>query len=84
MQVHTVNFFSRTFYCLMIHWCFFQVYNLCIEESYDPAHFNDRVERYPFDDNHVPPLQMMKLFCESVHSWLSSDPKNIAVIHCMV
>ncbi|KAJ4707380.1 Phosphatidylinositol 3,4,5-trisphosphate 3-phosphatase and protein-tyrosine-phosphatase [Melia azedarach] len=61
----------------------YKVYNLCIEESYDPAHFNDRVERYPFDDNHVPPLQMMKLFCESVHSWLSSDPKNIAVIHCM-
>ncbi|KAE9466602.1 hypothetical protein C3L33_01487, partial [Rhododendron williamsianum] len=36
------------------------------------------------DDNHVPPLEMIKNFCESVNSWLSSDPKNIAVVHCMV
>ncbi|XP_031286784.1 phosphatidylinositol 3,4,5-trisphosphate 3-phosphatase and protein-tyrosine-phosphatase PTEN1 [Pistacia vera] len=61
----------------------YKVYNLCIEECYDPEHFYGRVDRYPFDDNHVPPLEMIKLFCESVHSWLSSDPKNIAVIHCM-
>nr|GLL26575.1 phosphatidylinositol 3,4,5-trisphosphate 3-phosphatase and protein-tyrosine-phosphatase PTEN1 [Ipomoea trifida] len=60
-----------------------QVYNLCIEQAYDPTHFYGRVERYPFDDNHVPPLQMVKEFCEDVHSWLSSDPKNTAVIHCM-
>ncbi|XP_044468725.1 phosphatidylinositol 3,4,5-trisphosphate 3-phosphatase and protein-tyrosine-phosphatase PTEN1 [Mangifera indica] len=61
----------------------YKVYNLCIEECYDPEHFYGRVERYPFDDNHVPPLEMIKLFCESVDSWLSTDPKNIAVIHCM-
>lgn len=48
----------------------FQLYNLCIEESYDPAHFNGRVETDPFDDNHVPSLEMIKNFCESVHSWL--------------
>lgn len=62
----------------------YKVYNLCIEETYDPSHFHGRVEAFPFDDNHVPSLQMMKLFCESVHSWLSDDAKNIAVIHCMV
>lgn len=61
-----------------------QVYNLCIEESYDPVHFHGRVEVFPFDDNHVPPLSLMKLFCESVYAWLSSDPQNVAVIHCMV
>ncbi|KAG8659572.1 phosphatidylinositol 3,4,5-trisphosphate 3-phosphatase and protein-tyrosine-phosphatase PTEN1 [Manihot esculenta] len=61
----------------------YKVYNLCIEESYDPAHFHGRVEAYPFDDNHVPPLEMMKQFCESVNTWLSLDPKNIAVVHCM-
>ncbi|KAF2283600.1 hypothetical protein GH714_012142 [Hevea brasiliensis] len=44
----------------------YKVYNLCIEESYDPAHFHGRVETYPFDDNHVPPLEMVKQFCESV------------------
>ncbi|KAK7340597.1 hypothetical protein VNO77_21304 [Canavalia gladiata] len=61
----------------------YKIYNLCIEESYDPAHFYGRVEAYPFDDNHVPSLEMIKAFCESVDSWLSCDPKNIAVIHCM-
>ncbi|XP_019157032.1 PREDICTED: phosphatidylinositol 3,4,5-trisphosphate 3-phosphatase and protein-tyrosine-phosphatase PTEN1 [Ipomoea nil] len=67
----------------MRHSGHYKVYNLCIEQSYDPTHFHGRVERYPFDDNHVPPLQMVKEFCEDVHSWLSNDPKNIAVIHCM-
>ncbi|KAG0488930.1 hypothetical protein HPP92_007741 [Vanilla planifolia] len=61
----------------------YKVYNLCIEEKYDPAHFHGRVEVYPFDDNHVPPLSMVKLFCESIYSWLCCDPQNIAVIHCM-
>nr|GEU34550.1 phosphatidylinositol 3,4,5-trisphosphate 3-phosphatase and protein-tyrosine-phosphatase PTEN1 isoform X2 [Tanacetum cinerariifolium] len=61
----------------------YKVCNLCIEEDYDPSHFNNLVERFPFDDNHVPSLQMIKELCESVHSWLSSDPKNTVVIHCM-
>ncbi|CAH9067742.1 unnamed protein product [Cuscuta europaea] len=67
----------------MRHSGHYKVYNLCIEQSYDSAHFYGRVQRYPIDDNHVPTLQMIKDFCEDVHSWLSSDPKNIAVIHCM-
>ncbi|KAI4346636.1 hypothetical protein L6164_007517 [Bauhinia variegata] len=67
----------------MKHHGHYKIYNLCIEENYDPAHFHDRVEAYPFDDNHVPSLEMIKAFCKSVDSWLSSDPKNIAVIHCM-
>lgn len=67
----------------MRHWDHYKVYNLCTEESYDPAHFHGRVETYPFDDNHVPPLEMVKSFCESVNSWLSQDLRNIAVVHCM-
>ncbi|CAJ1832084.1 unnamed protein product [Sphenostylis stenocarpa] len=67
----------------MRHYDHYKIYNLCIEESYDPAHFHGRVEPYPFDDNHVPSLEMIRAFCESVDSWLASDPKNIAVIHCM-
>lgn len=67
----------------MRHQGHYKIYNLCIEQSYDPSHFHGRVEIFPFDDNHVPPLQMIKLFCESVHSWLSFDPQNVAVIHCM-
>ncbi|XP_062104740.1 phosphatidylinositol 3,4,5-trisphosphate 3-phosphatase and protein-tyrosine-phosphatase PTEN1 [Humulus lupulus] len=67
----------------MRHYEHYKIYNLCIEENYDPSHFHGRVEAFPFDDNHVPQLEMIKLFCENVSSWLSSDPKNIAVIHCM-
>ncbi|XP_047317820.1 phosphatidylinositol 3,4,5-trisphosphate 3-phosphatase and protein-tyrosine-phosphatase PTEN1 [Impatiens glandulifera] len=67
----------------MEHHSHYKVYNLCIEETYDPSHFHGLMERFPFDDNHVPPLPMMKQFCESVNSWLSNDPKNIVVIHCM-
>ncbi|CAI9276938.1 unnamed protein product [Lactuca saligna] len=61
----------------------YKVYNLSTEQAYDPSHFKDLVERFPFDDNHAPSLQMIKEFCESVHSWLSSDPKNIVFVHCM-
>ncbi|XP_030956105.1 phosphatidylinositol 3,4,5-trisphosphate 3-phosphatase and protein-tyrosine-phosphatase PTEN1 isoform X2 [Quercus lobata] len=68
----------------MTHQGHYKIYNLCIEETYDPSNFDGRVELYPFDDNHVPPLQLIKIFCESVHSWLSSDPKNIVAVHCMV
>ncbi|WCJ25642.1 Phosphatidylinositol 3 4 5-trisphosphate 3-phosphatase and protein-tyrosine-phosphatase PTEN1 [Euphorbia peplus] len=67
----------------MRHLGHYKVYNLCIEQSYDPVHFHGQVETYPFDDNHVPPLEMVKQFCESVNSWLSQDSKNIAVVHCM-
>nr|KAJ0195716.1 hypothetical protein LSAT_V11C700377640 [Lactuca sativa] len=61
----------------------YKVYNLCTEQAYDPSLFNNLVERFPFDDNHAPSIQMIKEFCESVHSWLSSDPKNVVFIHCM-
>ncbi|XP_072978217.1 phosphatidylinositol 3,4,5-trisphosphate 3-phosphatase and protein-tyrosine-phosphatase PTEN1 [Typha angustifolia] len=61
----------------------YKVYNLCAEETYDPSNFHGRVDFFPFDDNHVPPLSLIKIFCESVYSWLSHDPQNVAVIHCM-
>ncbi|KAL4184410.1 hypothetical protein AMTRI_Chr10g225440 [Amborella trichopoda] len=67
----------------MRHEGHYKVYNLCAEQNYDVSHFHGRVEVYPFDDNHVPPLSLIKLFCESVHAWLSRDPQNVAVIHCM-
>ncbi|WOG87029.1 hypothetical protein DCAR_0206249 [Daucus carota subsp. sativus] len=68
----------------MRHKDHYKVFNLCIEQAYDPSHFHGRMERFPFDDNHVPSLRMMKEFCESVDSWISSNPKNIVVVHCMV
>ncbi|KAI3503278.1 hypothetical protein L1887_31718 [Cichorium endivia] len=60
----------------------YKVYNLCIDQDNDSSYFKTPVERYPFDDNHAPSLQMVNEFCESVHSWLSSDRKNVIFIHC--
>ncbi|KAL2636015.1 hypothetical protein R1flu_007494 [Riccia fluitans] len=60
----------------------YKVYNLCCEATYDPENFHGRVEELPFDDNHVPPLALIKKFCESVQQWLDEDPDNVAVIHC--
>lgn len=65
------------------HGSHYKVYNLCAEETYDPEYFDGRVEAIPFDDNHVPPLSLIKIFCESVHAWLSIDAQNVAVVHCM-
>ncbi|BBN12559.1 hypothetical protein MPTK1_5g21110 [Marchantia polymorpha subsp. ruderalis] len=64
------------------HGSHYKVYNLCCEATYDPENFHGRVEEIPFDDNHVPPLSLVKLFCESVQHWLDEDPNNVAVIHC--
>ncbi|CAI9276941.1 unnamed protein product [Lactuca saligna] len=61
----------------------YKVYNLCVEQDYDPSPFSGLVERFSFDDIHVPSLPMIKEFCESVDSWLSSNQKNIVVVHCM-
>ncbi|EFJ08336.1 hypothetical protein SELMODRAFT_132165, partial [Selaginella moellendorffii] len=64
------------------HGSYYKVYNLCVECSYDPGSFHGRVETFPFDDMHVPPLSLIQLFCESVEDWLLQDPRNVAVIHC--
>ncbi|KAJ7514636.1 hypothetical protein O6H91_23G053400 [Diphasiastrum complanatum] len=66
----------------MDHKLLHMVYNLCVESTYDPANFHGRVECFPFDDNHVPPLSLIKLFCENLDEWLASDPQNVAVVHC--
>ncbi|KAF4397603.1 hypothetical protein G4B88_027343 [Cannabis sativa] len=49
----------------MRHHEHYKIYNLCIEENYNPSHFHGRVEAFPFDDNHVPQLEMIKLFCRT-------------------
>jgi phosphatidylinositol-3,4,5-trisphosphate 3-phosphatase/dual-specificity protein phosphatase PTEN len=62
----------------------FKVYNLCSERSYDHEKFGSFVEVFPFDDHNPPPLMLMRPFCNNVQQWLTTDSKNVAVIHCKV
>ncbi|KAF8399551.1 hypothetical protein HHK36_015418 [Tetracentron sinense] len=65
--------------------CSLEIDNLCAEESYAPSHFHGCVEMFPFDDNHIQPFQMIKLFCESVlcTGYLEIHGKLQLYIACM-
>ncbi|KAK5641947.1 hypothetical protein RI129_010494 [Pyrocoelia pectoralis] len=58
------------------------IYNLCSERSYDISKFHNRVCTFSFDDHNPPKIEIIRPFCNSVQDWLSSDPKNVAVVHC--
>ncbi|KAH3756669.1 protein tyrosine phosphatase [Pelomyxa schiedti] len=54
----------------------------CSERTYDHAKFHERVAIFPFDENSVPPLDLINHFCVDVDAWLKSDPQNVIVVHC--
>ncbi|KZV39735.1 tyrosine-protein phosphatase TPTE-like [Dorcoceras hygrometricum] len=60
----------------------YKVYNLCSERLYDASLFEGKVASFPFDDHNCPPIQLIKLFCESAYSWLKEDILNVVVVHC--
>lgn len=62
----------------------YKMYNFCCEPGrrYDPAVFENRVERYPFRDHSVPPLETMIAFGESAKSWLDAEEDHVVSMHC--
>jgi hypothetical protein len=39
---------------------------------------------YSLPDHPCPPLATIFRVCTSVKSWLTADPRNVAVVHCLV
>ncbi|GFQ02821.1 phosphatidylinositol 3 4 5-trisphosphate 3-phosphatase and dual-specificity protein phosphatase pten [Phtheirospermum japonicum] len=60
----------------------YKVYNLCSERLYDASLFEGKVASFPFDDHNCPPIELIKLFCQSAYSWLKEDILNVVVVHC--
>lgn len=61
----------------------YMLFNLA-EETYDTILFHDRVMNYNLNGYPAPGLGLLVKICTGIESWLSSDPKNIAVVHCYV
>jgi len=61
----------------------YKLWNLCAERHYEKSHFQGRVEdAFQFYDHEAPKMEIIIPFCKSVHEWLTSDPENVAIIHC--
>lgn len=62
----------------------YKMYNFCCEpgRGYDPKFFHNAVERYPFKDHNVPPLETMEAFCNSAKLYLDADEKHVVNMHC--
>ncbi|CAO1337096.1 unnamed protein product [Diamesa serratosioi] len=61
----------------------YKIYNLCEEKKYqyDISKFQ-HCASFPFSDHNPPNIELIQDFCNNVHSWLTTDPKNVAAIHC--
>jgi protein-tyrosine phosphatase len=58
----------------------YRIYNLT-EDTYSEEAFHS-VGEYPIRDHGVPPLALVREFCNDVMNWLSMDPDNVAAVHC--
>lgn len=50
--------------------------------GYAMEDFDNRVEYFPFPDHQPPPLTMMINIVAGIDNYLSSNPRNVAVLHC--
>jgi len=60
----------------------FMIWNLS-GRSYNYEKFNNQILDYGFPDHHSPPLEMLFKIVLSIHSYLTQDSQNVAVLHCM-
>ena len=60
----------------------YMIWNLS-EEEYDYQLFDSQVQEFKFPGHPAPPLAVMFQIINSMESWLSADPENVAVVHCL-
>ena len=62
----------------------YKVFNLCCEpgRGYPSSVFHGNVERWPFRDHCVPPLETMMGLTNSAKAWLEADGQNVIALHC--
>ena len=61
----------------------YAIYNVS-GRSYSSAKFNARVTDCGWPAKHAPTLVTLYSLCQSMYDFLSMDPRNIAVVHCIV
>ena len=63
-----------------------KVFNFCCEpgRGYSASDLGPDVvvERYPFRDHGVPPLQTIVEFTNAAKAWLDADPAHVVSLHC--
>ena len=52
------------------------------EYTYNPKQFQNQVVGYSFPGYPCLPLEAAFTLSKEIESWLKSDPKNVAVVHC--
>eukprot|EP00754_Rhynchopus_humris_P040608 Rhum_TRINITY_DN23688_c0_g1::Rhum_TRINITY_DN23688_c0_g1_i1::g.178548::m.178548/K01110/PTEN; phosphatidylinositol-3,4,5-trisphosphate 3-phosphatase and dual-specificity protein phosphatase PTEN len=63
----------------------FKVYNLCVEKQHQYAagcDFDGRYAGFRILDHNPAPLRLLAEACVDIHSHLSPDSANVAVVHC--
>ncbi|XP_061688105.1 tensin-2-like [Syngnathoides biaculeatus] len=52
------------------------------EKRHDITRLIPKVQDFGWPDLHAPPLDRICTVCKAMETWLSSDPHNVAVLHC--
>lgn len=60
----------------------YMIFNLS-ERNYNFELFHGRVIDYGWPDHHGPPLQVLIDVVSNIDRWVRSDPKNVAIVHCL-
>eukprot|EP01102_Stenamoeba_stenopodia_P016666 TRINITY_DN5847_c0_g1_i1.p1 TRINITY_DN5847_c0_g1~~TRINITY_DN5847_c0_g1_i1.p1 ORF type:complete len:959 (+),score=192.84 TRINITY_DN5847_c0_g1_i1:334-3210(+) len=69
--------------CRENHGKYFLIFNLS-ERPYDDSKFDKQVITWcGFPDHLPPPWSLLFRIIQAIHDWLTKDPRNVVIIHCL-